>query len=248
MSCNSFGASAGPAMIEVTVELLRAPLVVLGFSGLLIGLGLILSDRRRSRARAFPAWTTTHDLYSNSTRRPVPRGSTNVTHEPWPAQPSEEHELQKDKDQYYRERGERAFDVGSEGGGSYREHTPGSSTSWWLTAVGIGLFVIGVGLPILRVADVWRPPECAISGTTGAQQALGTIIVLLAVPMVVFGVLCLLWVAARRFASLARRSRLDEARTVRRSYAYACFLAIGAGLGVIQILVLANSLQCAGSL
>jgi hypothetical protein len=34
-------------MIEATVDLLRTPLAVLGLSGLLIGLGLILSDRRR---------------------------------------------------------------------------------------------------------------------------------------------------------------------------------------------------------
>jgi hypothetical protein len=34
-------------MIEATVDLLRTPLAVLGLSGVLIGLGLILSDRRR---------------------------------------------------------------------------------------------------------------------------------------------------------------------------------------------------------
>jgi hypothetical protein len=53
-------------MIETAVDLLRTPLAVLGLSGVLIGLGLILSDRRRwlggfpsSKHQSDPARDTT---------------------------------------------------------------------------------------------------------------------------------------------------------------------------------------------
>lgn len=172
-----------------------------------------------------------------------------MPYEPWHTLPPDEHELQRDKDHYYRDHRERTLDEGAEGGGgSYREYTPGSGSPWWLTAIGVGLLAVGVGLPMLRAADVWRPPTCATGGAPGAQQTLGTIIVWLAVPIVVFGVLCLMWLAARRFASLAHRSGSDDNRSGSGSHAYACLLAIGAGLGATQIMVLAGSLQCAGAL
>jgi hypothetical protein len=176
-----------------------------------------------------------------------------MSYEPWHKQPPDEHELQKDKDHYYRVQKEHRLDeeAGESVGGSNEEYAAGSGSPWWLTAIGVGLLAVGAGLPTVRWLGVWNPPSCAIGGVGGAQQTLGTIIVWLSVLIVVFGVLCLLGLAARRFvslASLAHRETPDHIRAGNGSLAYACFLAVSAGLGVTQIMVIAGSLQCAGAL
>lgn len=152
-----------------------------------------------------------------------------MEYNPWP---TDEHELQLDKEHHHERRRESRVREGH-----YRQYTPGAGRPWWLTAMGTGLLAMGAGVPILRWTGIWQPPACA----TGRQmfEPLATIALWLSIAVLVGGVIGLLLCAVIRLVN----STSSASKGIG-SLAYASFIAVAAGLGFRQTMLLANALAC----